>query len=50
MITGVTLPVTVTSVQGHIFLWKHVGFNSSKLLQRVGNVGERLYLGVELPF
>ena len=31
----------VTSVQGHILVWKHVGLNSKKLFQKVGSVGER---------
>ena len=34
----------VTSMGGHILLWKHVGFNSKKLFQKVRSVGERYTL------
>ena len=37
----------VTSVRGHIFLWKHVCFNSKKTTSKSWG---RLYLGVQQPF
>ena len=39
--------ISHSSSRGYIFPWKHAGFNSEKVLQNVGRVGERLYLGVE---